>query len=71
MKEIPEIVKEHVLKTCGRMPESEKEVNDYLDLINHTKEYSEAYKIELAIGKKAMKKLGFKTCDEIKKEFKI
>lgn len=68
MKPIPEIVKEHVLKTQGRMPETDKEVDDYLDLINHAKEYSEAFKMEQLIGKRMVKKLGFKTCDEIKKQ---
>ena len=68
MKPIPEIVKEHVLKTQGRMPETDKEVDDYLDLINHAKEYSEAFKMEQLIGKGMVKKLGFKTCNEIKKQ---
>lgn len=75
MKAIPEIVKQHVLRTCGRMPETDQEIDEYLDLINHAKEYAEAYKIESLIGKRFMKKLGFKTSDEIKRkgvqEFKL
>lgn len=66
MKPIPEIVKEHVLKTQGRMPETEQEINDYLDLINHSKEYADAFEMEQLISKKMMKKLGFKTIDELK-----
>lgn len=68
MKPIPEIVKEHVLKTQGRMPETNKEIDDYLDLINHAKEYSQAFEMQHLIGKRMMKKLGFKTCEEIKRE---
>ena len=32
---IPDIVKQHVLKTQGRMPENQQEIDDFLDLINH------------------------------------
>lgn len=71
MKPIPEIVKEHVLRTQGRMPQSQQEVNDYLDLINHSKEYSEAFQMEQLIGRKMMKKLGFKNIDELKQQFKL
>lgn len=67
VKSIPEIVKEYVLKTCGRMPETDKEIDDYLDLINHAKEYKEAFEMEQLISKGMMKRLGFKTTDEIKK----
>lgn len=68
MKPIAEIVKEHVLETQGRMPETENEVDDYLDLINHAKEYSEAFKMQQLIGKGMMVKFGFKTCEQIKKQ---
>lgn len=67
MKPIPEIVKEHVLKTCGRMPETDDEIDDYLDLINYAKEYAEAFDVQQLIGKKMMKQFGLKTCEEIKK----
>lgn len=70
MIDIPQIVKDHVLKTCGRMPETEKEVNDYLDLINHGKEYAKAVQMQQLLGIRYMKKLGFKTPAEIKKEGK-
>lgn len=66
MKPIPEIVKEYVLKTCGRMPQTDKEVDEYLDLINHAKEYQTALILEQKVSKKFLKKLGFKTTDEIK-----
>lgn len=65
---IPEIVKQYVLDTCGRMPETEKEVNGYLDLINHAKEYQTSFVIERTISKKFMKRLGFRTTGEIKKD---
>lgn len=68
MKTIPQIVKEHVLKNCGRMPETDEEIDQYLDLINHAKKYAEAVSVESLIGKQMMKKLGFKTPEEIKKE---
>lgn len=66
MKPIPEIVKEYVLKTCGRMPETDQEIDQYLDLINHAKEYAKAVEIEQLVGKRFMKKFGIKTPDEIK-----
>lgn len=65
---IAEIVKQYVLDTCGRMPETDKEVDDYLDLINHAKEYQTSFVIEKAISKKMMKKLRFRTTKEIKKQ---
>lgn len=70
MKPIPEIVKDFVLETCGRMPETDKEIDDYLDLINHAKEFETAFILEQKISKKFLKKLGVKTTDEIKKEGK-
>lgn len=63
---IPDIVKEHVLKTCGRMPETQKEIDDYLDLINHAKEYETSMILTKAIGKRSMKKWGLKTPEEVK-----
>lgn len=69
LKPIPEIVKEHVLKNCGRMPETDKEIDEYLDLINHAKKYAEAVAIKNLIGERFMKKLGFKTPKEIKEEY--
>ena len=65
---IPEIVKEYVLKNNKRMPETESEINAYLDLINHAKKYAESISVSLVLTKRMMKKLGFKTTDEIKKE---
>lgn len=70
MKTIPEIVKEYVLETCGRMPESDKEIDEYLDLINHAKKYETAYILEKTISKKFLKKIGIKTTDEIKEDGK-
>jgi|GEM_PF-7062578 len=67
---IPEIVKEYVLRTNGRMPESQDEIDKYLDLINHSKEYAEAFEMKQYLSKGFMKKFGFKTTDEIKKEWK-
>ena len=69
--DIPQIVKEHVLKYCKRMPETQQEVDEYLDLINHGKKYAESIAIQNLLGKRYMKKLGFKTPDEIKKEGKL
>lgn len=66
MRTIPDIVKEFVLKTQGRMPETDEEVDQYLDLINHMKEYSDAVRIERAVGAKYMKKLGLRTPAEIR-----
>jgi hypothetical protein len=66
--EIPEIVKEYVLKTCIRMPETEQEIDQYLDLINHAKQYETSLVISAIISKKMFKKLGFKSPSEIKKE---
>lgn len=65
---IPEIVKRHVLKKYGRMPETQKEIDQYLDLINYAKEYVKSLEISSLIGKRMMKKLGIKTPEEIKKE---
>jgi len=70
MKPIPEIVKDHVLKNNGRMPETEDEIDEYLDLINHANEYAEAWKLEQLIGARMMKKLGYKTPMEIKLGYK-
>lgn len=70
MKSIPDIVKEHVLNTQGRMPETDQEIDDYLDLINHAKEYADALDIQQLIGKRMMKRFGMKTPDQIKKEFR-
>lgn len=66
MKDIPEIVKEFVLEKCGRMPQTDKEIDDYLDLINHAKEYQTAFILEQKFSKAFLKKLGFKTTEEIK-----
>lgn len=65
---IPEIVKQYVIKTQGRMPETQQEIDDYLDLINHAKKYSEAFKMEQYMSKRFMKKFGIKTTNEIRKE---
>lgn len=66
---IPEIVKEYVLKNCKRMPETKEEVDEYLDLINHAKEYEKALYIKATgLSKKMIKKLGFKTPEEVKAE---
>lgn len=66
--DIPEIVKQHVLKHNKRMPETQQEIDQYLDLINHAKGFSQALIIEKILSKNMMKRLGFKTSDEIKKE---
>lgn len=52
------------------MPQTAQEFDDFLDLVNHSKEYAEAVKIESAIGRRIMKKLGFQNVDEIKQSFK-
>ena len=70
-KPIPEIVKEHILKTQGRMPETAEEIDGYLDLINHAKKYAEAIEMEQIMGKGMMKRFGFKTTDQIKEEGEI
>lgn len=70
MKPIPEIVKEYVIKTCGRMPETDKEMDEYLDLINHAKEYQTAFILEQKVSKGLLKKLGIKTTDQIKQQKK-
>ena len=67
---IPEIVKNHVLQNCGRMPETQEEIDQYLDLINHSKEYAKALELKRLMGLKMMGKLGFKTPSEVKAEFK-
>ena len=68
MKPIPEIVNDYVLKTQGRMPETDQEVNDYLNLITHANEYATAFEHEQYMDKGFMKKFGIKTTDEIRKE---
>jgi hypothetical protein len=67
---IPDIVKEHVLKNCGRMPETQQEVDEYLDLINHAKKYEESLILTQKLGKRAMKKWGLKKPDQVKEEGK-
>ncbi|HUX56144.1 MAG TPA: hypothetical protein VMV77_04170 [Bacteroidales bacterium] len=67
--DIPEIVKQYIIETQGRMPETEKEIDDYLDLINHSKRYAEAFEMEQYMSKDFMKKFGFKTTDEIRNEY--
>lgn len=69
MKPIPEIVKEYVMETCGHMPETDEEIDQYLDLINHAKKYSEAVEMEQIMSKRFMKRFGFKTTNDIKKEW--
>lgn len=71
MKTAEDFAKEWVLEKCGRMPETEEEINQYLDLINHINEYLKSLRIQKMIGTSFMKKLGFKTPEEIKKEFKF
>lgn len=68
---IPGIVKEYVLKNCKRMPESQKEIDEYLDLINHAKEYETALILQNKFSKKFLERLGVKTPDQIKEEGKI
>lgn len=68
MKPIPEIVKEFVIEKCGRMPETDKEIDDYLDLINHAKEYQTALILESKFSKKFLKRFGVKTSEEVKKD---
>ena len=68
--DIPEIVKQYVLKIQGRMPETQDEIDEYLDLILHMKEYERAFEIEQYMSKRLMKRLGIKTTYEIKKEGK-
>jgi len=68
MKPVPEIIKEFVLETKGRMPETDEEIDQYLDLLNHGEEYARALIIQSCIGKALMKRLGFKTPSEIKKQ---
>lgn len=50
------------------MPETDKEIDEYLDLINHAKEYADAVNMQWHIGKRSMKKWGLKTPEEIKKQ---
>lgn len=50
------------------MPQTDKEIDDYLDLINHAKEYATATTLKSLLGVKAMKKWGLKTPEEIKKD---
>jgi hypothetical protein len=68
---IPEIVKQHVIETQGRMHETQQEIDDYLDLINHAKEYAEAFEMQQYLSKQCMKKFGFKTTDEIRREYNL
>ncbi len=63
---IPEIVKQHVLKYNNRMPESQEEIDEYLDLINHAKEYAQSLVISGLLSKSMLKKLCFKTPEQIK-----
>ncbi len=67
-KPIHEIVREYVVETHGRMPKSDVEIDYYLDLISHAKEYSEAFEMEQLIDKRLMEKLGFKTTNQIAKK---
>jgi hypothetical protein len=69
MKPMPEIVKEFVLSTQGRMPQTDEEIDEYLDLINHGEEYKKALIIQREIGIKAMRKWGIETPEEIKKKW--
>lgn len=50
------------------MPETQAEVDEYLDLINHANEYETALLIKSKVGEKMMKRLGLKTPNEIKAE---
>lgn len=59
-----------MLKTQGRMPKTVQEIQDYLDLIDHSNKYAEAFKMEQLIGKSMMKRLGYETPEEIKKQGK-
>jgi hypothetical protein len=68
--DIPEIVKEFVLKHCKRMPETQQEIDQYLDLINHAKDYQTSLVLSNLISKKMLKKLGFKSPNQIKEEGK-
>lgn len=65
-----DIVKEHILKHTGRIPETEQEINQYLDIINHAKEYQKALILQDTIGVPMMKKLGIKTPKQIIEEGK-
>ena len=67
---IPEIAKKYILETCGRMPESDDEINDFLDLINMCKEYAVAFEMERHMTKRFIRKIGFKTTNELKVEMK-
>ena len=68
---IPEIVRQYVLKTQGRMPETQKEIDEYLDLINHSIKYAESVIIKNITGERFMEKFGIKTPEQIKKEGEI
>lgn len=67
---IPEIVKQYVLKHCKRMPETQEEIDQYLDLINHAKDYEKSVEIKNAVGERMMKRLGIKTPAQIKEDGK-
>ncbi len=69
--EIPEIVKLHILKHNGRMPETQEEIDAYLDLINHAKEYETAFVLEQKFSKSFLKKYGIKSTEEVKKEGEV
>lgn len=71
MKTASEMANEWVLDKCGRMPETDEEMNQFLDLINHIEEYQKSIRIRDMIGEDFMKKLGFKTPEEIKNSFKF
>lgn len=65
----PKYVEEYAKKKGWPFPpETQEQMDAYLDLINHAKEYAEALEIENAIGVKMTKKLGFKTSEQIIKE---
>lgn len=68
MPDIPEIVKAHVLRNCGRLPETQEEIDEYLDLINNAKEYETAIILESKFSKKYLKKMGIKSSVQIKEE---
>lgn len=65
---IPDIVKQHVLKYNGRMPETTDEIDQYLDLINHAKEYNQSLLLSSKLSKVMMNRLGFKSPNQIKKD---
>lgn len=50
------------------MPETQQEVDEYLDLINHARDYENAVILSKKLSKGFMKKWGIKTPEEVKKE---